>query len=691
MSIRLAVASCALLPALTSAQQFPTRPPAPLLLAPAKFPPFQQATLPNGLKLLVVSNPRLPVLSMSLAFPAGSQYDPDGKAGLAEMLASVLTKGADSRDADAVAAAIEGVGGSLTAGAGPDFLTINANVLAENAALAFELVADAAMRPSLADKEVELYRTQALSALQLAQSQPEAIAARVFARELYGTHPYGRSADPASVKAISRADLVAFHTTRLAPRGALLVLAGDITLVTAQQLAAAAFRGWNGMRAPAGALLGIESSRTATEIVLVHLAGSVQSNIVVGNLTWAPADPRSYAATLANKVLGGGADSRLFMILREQKGWTYGAYSSLTRHLGTGYFSASAEVRTDVTDSSLKEMLAQLNRIRTVPIPAKEFEDAKSALVGRFPLQVETSAEVAAQVSTAQLLGLAPDYVQTYRQKLQAATPVTALAAAKAAIRPDAALAVVVGDGAKLYEKLKAIAPVRLVSPDGAPLKPEDLVVKASALDLAIDRLAPRSDSFTVFVQGNPFGFQRGRLEKDGAGWKYSEDTNLGPIVQQHTEVRFGSDLVPGSVVQGGKSQGLDTKIDVSYAGGRAKGSATTPQQAGGTKTVQVDAEVPKGAIDDNMITPLLAAFRWAAGAKFTVSVFQSGKGTVLPATLTVSGEETVQVPAGTIDAWKVDLTGGEQALTFWVEKAAPYRTVKIAIVGAPVELRLVK
>jgi len=682
---------CAAAPARSSAQQFPTRPPAPMPIAPAQFPPFQQATLPNGLKLLVVANPRLPVLSISLAFSAGSQYDPDGKAGLADMVASVLTKGAGSRDAEAVSAAIEGVGGSLSAVAGADFLSVGANVLSENAALALELIADAVMRPSFADKEVELYRTQALSSLQLDQSQPAAIASRTFARELYGKHPYGRRADPASVKAITRGDLVTFQQLRLAPRGALLVLAGDITLAKAQQMAAAAFKGWNGMRPPAGALLGIESTRKATEIVLVHRPGSVQSNIVVGNLTWAPADPRHYAGTLANKVLGSGADSRLFMILREQKGWTYGAGSALTRQLGTGYFEASAEVRTEVTDSSLTELLSQLNRIRTETIPAKEFEDAKSALVGRFPLQVETAAQVAAQVSTAQLLGLAPDYVQTYRTKLAAVTPATALAAAKVAMRPDAALVVVVGDGSKVYEKLKAIAPVRIVSPDGAPLTPDDLVVKAAALDLATDRMAPRSDSFAVLVQGNAFGFQRGKLEKAGNGWKYTEDTQLGPVVQQHTEVTFGNDLAPTAVSQSGKAQGLDTKIDLSYSGGRAKGSATTPQPTGGTKTIQVDAEVPTGVIDDNMITPLLAAFRWAAGAKFTVPVFQSGKGSILPATLAVTGEETVQVPAGSFAAWKVDMTGGEQSLTFWVEKAAPYRLVKIAIVGAPVELRLVR
>ena len=438
-----------------AAQAFPSKPPAPMPLAPAQFPPFQQVTLPNGLKILVVSNRRLPILSMSLAFRAGSQHDPDGKEGLAAMVAGVLTKGAGARDAEAVATAIEGVGGSIGASAGADFMSVDVSLLSENAALGFELLADAVMRPSFAEQEVELNRTQALSGLQLDQSQPASIAARTFARELYGTHPYGRSAEPASVKTVSRADLIAFQKARLTPGSALLVLAGDITLARAQQMATTAFRGWTGAGAAATATAASAAAppaRTATRIVLVHRPGSVQSNIIVGNLTWSPTDQRSYAATLANKVLGGGSDSRLFMIPREQKGWTYGAYSSLTRNKGTGYFTASAEVRTEVTDSSLKELLSQMTRIRTEPIPTAEFDDAKNALVGRFPLQVETADQVAGQVTTAQLLGLAPDYVQTYRQKLQAVTPTTALAAAKAAVRPDSGLVVVVGDGAKIYD-----------------------------------------------------------------------------------------------------------------------------------------------------------------------------------------------------------------------------------------------
>lgn len=682
--------TCALIAATAGAQQFPTTPPAALPVAPAQFPPFQQATLSNGMRLLVVSNRRHPILSMSLALPAGSRFDAATKAGTADMVAALLTKGAGTRDADAVSAAIEGVGGTLVAAAAYDFLSVSVGVLSENAALGFSLLADAVVRPTFAAPEIDLYRTQTLSNLQLEQSQPPAIAARVFAAHLYGAHPYGRRPDAVSVKNITRDDLIAFQKARLRPGGALLVLAGDITLARARQLAEAAFTGWTGTAAAPPASDAAPAPRKATEIVLVHRAGSVQSNIVVGNLTWLPGDPRNYAATLANRILGGGSDSRLFMILREQKGWTYGAYSSLTRYRGMGNFSATAEVRTEVTDSSLTELLAQMRRIRTEPIPAKEFEDAKSALVGNFPLQVETADQVAAQVSRAQLLGLAPNYVQTYRSRLAAVTPAAAMEAAKAAIQPDAALAVVVGDGAKIYDKLAAIAPVKIVSADGATLRPEDLVVKASALAADASKLVARTDSFTVFVQGNPFGFQRGVLEKTATGWKYVEDVNLGPIVQQRTEVNFGADLAPKSVAQSGKTQGQDARIEVAYAAGRAKGAATTPGPTGPT-TIQVDAEVAAGMIDDNMLAPLLPTFAWSAGAKHAVSVFQSGKGAPITMTLTVSADESVTVPAGTFAAWKVDATGGEQPVTFWIEKAAPHRVVKIGMVGAPVEFRLVR
>lgn len=682
------VLAVSLLPVAVLAQ-FPDAPPPPAPIRAAAFPPFQEATLPNGIRLVVVQNRKQPVVAVSLSFPAGSTYDPKGKSGLAEMAGALLTKGAGTRSADEISAAIEGVGGSIGASTGQDFLTLRADVLASSAKLAFELIADAAIRPTFAEKEVELLRTQTLSSLQLELSQPASIADRAFAAGLYGDHPYGRRSDPASLKAITRDDLVQFQKERIRPGGALLVVAGALSLAEARKLADAAFSGWTGAAA-AVAPPPLPATRSSTGIVLVHRPGSVQSNVIVGNLTWPPTDSRSYAAAIANRLLGGGADSRLFLVLREQKSWTYGAYSSFVRYKGLGFFEATVEVRTDVTDSALVEMMSQLKRLAGEPVPADEFERSKNSMTGAFPLTIESANQVAAQVSSAIRLGLSPDYVATYRQKLSRVTAAEMQAAAKAAIRPDAALIVVVGDGAKLYDKLKGIAPVRIVSPDGAPLTPEQLTAKAAALDLALDRLVARSDSFAIFVQGNPFGYQTVKLEKDGEGWKYTESTNLGAFVQQTSEVRFTGQLAMQSVLQTGKVQGMETKIDVAYAAGRAKGTALTPQP-GGAKQITVDAEVPPGAIDDNLITAILPALKWAAGAKFSVPVFQSGKGTASALTLSVVADEDVEVPAGKLHAWKVEVAGGEQPMTLWVEAAAPNRLLKLAIVGAPIEFRLAK
>lgn len=686
--IRLAALVGVFTPLRNAAAQYPTTPPPAAPITAAAFPPFQEALLANGVKLIVVQSNKQPVASISISFPAGSSYDPTAKSGVADMVAGLLTKGAGKRSAEDVAAAIEGVGGAIAASTDPDFLTVRTDLLAADAKLGFELLADAVIRPTFPEKELDLLRTQTLSALQLEQSQPASIADRMFIKGLYGDHPYGRRADPASVKAITRDDLVKFHKARLRPAGALLVVSGSLKLAEARKLATAAFAGWSGVAVSVAAAKE-PPARQATEILLVHRPGSVQSNILAGNLTWLPRDPRSYAATVVNKVLGDGASGRLFMTLREAKSWTYGAYSTLATTKGQGYFVANTEVRTEVTDSALVELLAQLKRVSTEPISSTEFDAAKNSIAGSFPLGIEAASQVARQVSSAMLLGRAPNYVQTYRQKIAAVTPVAAQAAAGAAIRPAQALVVVVGDGTKIYEKLAKVATVRIVATDGTPLKPADLVVKAGALDLALDKIVARTDSFAIIVQGNPFGFQRSSLVKRDGGWVYTEDVQIASLVQQNTEVHLNANFEVTSTKQTGKQQGQDSKIDVTYVGGRAKGSSTTPAPTG-PKTIAIDTELPKGTLEDNQLTMMFPAMKFAAGAKITVPVFQSGKGTVAPFTLTVTGSESVKVPAGTFDAWKVELSGGEQPTTMWLEKGTN-RVVKIALAGTPIELQLVK
>ncbi|HEY0972480.1 MAG TPA: insulinase family protein [Gemmatimonadales bacterium] len=673
-------------PAAVAAQEYPTEPPPPAPLAPAQFPPFQEARLANGIDLVVVESHEQPVVSISLAIPAGSAHDPVGREGMADLVAGLLTKGAGGRSAEEIAATIEGVGGSLGASAGADFLTTYANVLTPNAQLAFDLVADVVARPTFPIEEVELARTQTLSGLQLQLSQPAALATRFFNQNLYGEHPYARSATPETVRAVTRDEIVAWQKARLRPEGALLVVAGDISLADARRMAERSFAGWTGA-APAAARSATPPQRTATGILLVHRPGSVQSNIVVGNVTFGPADPLRYATTVANQVLGGGADSRLFLVLREQKGWTYGAYSSMSRPLGPGAFRATAEVRTEVTDSALVEMLSQLRRLRSETVPAAELDAARGALVGSFPLTIETAQQIAGAVSQARLLGLGTDYLHEYRNRLAAVSAADLQKAAQAAIRPDSALIVVVGDGAKLYESLSRIAPVRIVSPTGDAMTPDDLVVRGSSVKLDPSRLKAGRDSFVVLVQGNPFGHTVTEVARatDG-GVTITESTQLGPVMQQTTTVTLTPALEPLRVEQSGRVQGQATKVDVTYANGRVTGTAATPGMTGITEKT-VDAEVPEGVIDDNTLATLLPILPWAADAKLTLPVFASGQGQLQQITLAVTGVESVTVPAGTFQAFRVEATGGQAPLTFLIEQAAPHRLLKIQPTGQPLEI----
>ena len=672
------------------AQGSPKTPPAPLALAPAQFPPFQEATLPNGLRLLVVENRKQPVISLSLSFAAGAVQEPTTRRGLAGMMAGLLSKGAGTRSADEFAAAIEGVGGGFSASAGDDFLGLYVNTLSRDAELAFSLLADATLRPTFPASEVELLRTQTLSSIQLGKSQPAVIAGRLYKQAIYGAHPYGAEADEASVKAITREEIVAFHKAQLRPQGALLVVAGAMNLATAKALATKAFAGWSGAP-PKSAALPAVPARTANELLLVHRPGSVQSNVIIGNTTWLPSDSRSFAATVVNEVLGGGSEGRFFRILREEKGWTYGSYSGLSRKRGVGNFQATGEFRTEVTDSAVKVMLAQMRELRTQPVPMDEFTKRKGSLTGRFPLTVETAEQVAGQVATAKLLGLPADYVATYRQKLSAVTPASAQAAAAAAFQPDKGVILVVGDAAKLYDKLQGIAStLRLVDVDGKPLTPADLKPKATTLSLNWGALVATADSFVVKLQGNPFGYQTTRLERDGDGWRYVEKTVLGPVINQTSVITFNGTGVMRTSKQTGTVQGQEAMIDVTYANGKATGTSKTPGPQGPT-SITVNSEMPAGALDDNVVPAFMPIMPFAANAKIPFTVFQSGKGSAKNSGITVLGEEEVTVPAGTFKTYKATIDGAEQPTFFYVTVAAPHRLVKIALQGAPIEIVLAK
>ena len=373
---RAGVAAAVLLPAfppsrLPAQDSFPSRPPRPTRPLPAAFPPVEQVKLPNGIDLIVVERHEVPVVSDSLSFRAGSVYDPPGREGLAELVSDVLTKGTSTRSAEDIAVAIEGAGGSLSARSGDDFFTIAANALSDQVDLVFALLGDVTLNATFPATEFELARTRELSTLSLALSQPGSLVARFFAAEIYGSNPYGRSPTEANYKAITRDDVVAFARARLRPVGALLVVAGDVTRPQVEALVKTGFPGWTGSPPPSPAPLTAPPGHP-TDILLIHRPGSVQSVMTVGNTTILPTDPVHFAARVATQVLGGGSDSRLFRVLRERESWTYDVQASLHRRRGLGFWSATAQVRTEATDSALQELLHQVRLIRTDLIPDSE-------------------------------------------------------------------------------------------------------------------------------------------------------------------------------------------------------------------------------------------------------------------------------------------------------------------------------
>jgi zinc protease len=675
-----------------SGQAFPTTPPKATRLAPVHFPPFKEETLPNGLALVVIERHDQPVVSVSLAFRAGAIYDPAGKEGLSELTAALLSKGTPTRTAEQIAATIEGVGGHLSAGSAEDFLTISADALSDQLELVFDLLGDVTLHATFPTSELELARTRSLSALALQLSQPGAVAQRVFAREIYGRNLYGRSPTRDSYRAVTAEDVTQFARERLRPGGALLVVAGDVTDTQVRDLVAKAFAGWRGTP-PSGLALPAPVTRVAPDILLVHRPGSAQANIVAGNPTILPTDPVYYAGRVAAQVLGGGADSRLFLILREQKSWTYGAYASLRRYRGLGYWQATAEVRTDVADSALVELLHQIDRIRTEVIPDSELTAAKGFLVGSFPLTIETPSQIASQVANAKLLGLGDDYLRLYRERLSAVTALQGRAAAVRLFRRSALTIVVVGDGAKLYDRLKAIAPVRIVDVDGKALTLDDLNPPAAPLTLDPRQLESRTDSSQVVVQGRPLGFAVADITHVGDSVVYSEHAGMGNgMFDQRTTVVFSAaDAAPRRLDQIMIRQGTKVEAHLVYAGGRVKGNNLVPQPDGTVQQFPVDTAVPPGIVDENVAPLVGSALVLAPGQTVRLAVFTPSEVATKILTFKVGQPETVVVPAGTFQAYRVDVTGPRIPLVLYVSVDSPHRVVKQEFVGQPAVIELVK
>ncbi len=394
---------------------------------PAKqfhFPKAAMQTLANGVRTYVIFDNEEPTVSIRLVLTsAGSIHDPDGRPGVANMTADMLTQGTSSRSAEQIAQAIDFVGGSLSASADDDGTYLDVTVVKKDLALAMDLLSDILLRPAFKKEELDRRRQQALSNLQVQYSDPGYIADAVLDRLVYGKHPYGLpgTGTPDSLSRIEREDLVAFCEKYYTPGDALLAFAGDIK---PEEAFAAARKHlgedeWRGRRAESTAPpnpVPIEGMH----ILLVDKPDANQTQIRIGRLG-IPRNSADYIPLfVANRIFGGGFNSRLSTEVRQKKGLTYGAYSGFSSYRLAGDFSASTFTRTDATLEAVNLVIDLIRKMSTGELGPHELDFARDYLAGVFPIQSETAEQVASRILTVVQYGLPEDYNDTYPQKVLA-------------------------------------------------------------------------------------------------------------------------------------------------------------------------------------------------------------------------------------------------------------------------------
>jgi zinc protease len=431
--------------------------------------------LTNGVKVFVIEEHSLPVMSAALITLAGGEENPADKAGLASFTARMLSEGTKTRSSTQLANDIAQIGAGLGSSAGMDNATVSVGALSNNTNAAMELLSDVALHPAFKDEEVERIRQQRLVAIMQEGDSPVASALRVGQKALYGDQPYGfRSVGTTeSVKAATKADMAAFWAAHYTPKNAALILAGDYTEAQAKELAEKYFGGWSGNGAGAAAKLPAPPAPPTRRLVIVDKPGAPQTTLLAFGLG-APRNTPDYASlTEMNSILGGLFSSRINMNLREKNGYTYGAFSGFMFYRAGGPFYSGAQVRTDVTAPAAKELFAELNRIHTDPATPEELKLAKDNALRSLPGEFETVGDEIGLMGELYVYGLPNDYFQKLPAQFEAVTPEAVAKAAKDYIHPENLIVVAVGDRAKIQPGLEKLnlGPIELRDESGTLIR----------------------------------------------------------------------------------------------------------------------------------------------------------------------------------------------------------------------------
>jgi len=391
---------------------------------PFHFPQAATKTLPNGLRVFVVTDHSEPAIAARLVIlSAGSIKDPQGMPGVAQMTANLLTQGTEKRSAREIAEAIDFVGGSLEASAGRDSTAVMLNVVKKDLSTGLDLMSDVVLHPAFRADELDRQRQQLLSGLTVQYSDPDYLASAVFDRVVYGGSPYGWPAEgtPETAKKFAPEELAKFHDAGYSPNESLLAFAGDITPEEAFAAAEKYFGAWP-KHDVAAAVPPAPEAVHGLHIWLIDKPDAVQTQIRAGKLGIRRGDPNYIPVEVMNRVFGGGYNSRLNTEVRVKKGLTYSAYSSFNPHRYAGAFGVGTYTRTEATVEATKLVVDLIAKMSTGEVTQEELDFARDYLAGVYPIQSETAEQVADRVVAAAAFELPADYNSTYPDRIRSVT-----------------------------------------------------------------------------------------------------------------------------------------------------------------------------------------------------------------------------------------------------------------------------
>jgi len=386
------------------------------------WPKRTKAQLSNGLQVILAESHSIPKFHGELLVRSGNAAIANRAPGLAEMTATVVRTGTQKRVSRQIEEDLRRIGADLSSHAGSDISAISFSGLSEFAEPLLGLAQELAREASFPEAEFERERRQKLEEVKLERTQPGFLASERLRKVLFGTHPYARvSPSEAQVAAYKREDLQTAYRDFYTPENALLLLVGDFEPREMMKGIERVFGAWGGKKPEAKAFPTPANPR-GRRVYLVHMPGAVQTQILAGCHAITRKHPDWITLGLTNSLYGGAFNSRLVMNIREDKGYTYSPRSGVTALQQYGYFSISAAVRNDVVAASLTEIFYELDKLRSLPVPAAELADAQNYLSGVFSMGLATQDGLLTQFATVAQHELPDDYLETYRAKVRAVT-----------------------------------------------------------------------------------------------------------------------------------------------------------------------------------------------------------------------------------------------------------------------------